>query len=359
MQAANNTDFEVTLKFDSPMTLGYQMQGLIVQQDAGNYLRFDFLRDGSATRLYAASFAGGSVTVRKDSAITNGSPLYLRVKRVGNQWTESFSYNGTTWVTAVSFSYTLVISSVGPFVGNFGIPESSAPAFTVLIDYFRTTAITANLKAFLQGPFTTPGDSMRTSLLQQGYVPLKQPYSGSPWNYSGTDSVTSVPSGVVDWVLVELRTPDSSAASKVATRAAFIKRDGSIVDLDGVSPVAFVNLAAGNYYVVVRHRNHLAIMSASAVALSASSSLYNFMTSQSQAYGTNPMKQLGTGIFGMIGGDGNGDGGVDAIDRNAVWRPGNGTAGYLQADFNLDGGADAIDRNTIWRPNNGSGTQVP
>jgi hypothetical protein len=71
------------------------------------------------------------------------------------------------------------------------------------------------------------------------------------------------------------------------------------------------------------------------------------------------MKQLGTGIFGMIGGDGNGDGGVDAIDRNAVWRPGNGTAGYLQADFNLDGGADAIDRNTIWRPNNGSGTQVP
>jgi hypothetical protein len=334
------------------------MQGLIAQQDASTYLRFDFLRDGSRTRIYAASFAAGSVTQRVNNPIMNGSPLYLRVKREGNQWTESFSYNGTMWMTAVSFSYTLVVSSVGPFVGNYGNPESSAPAFTALINYFRITAITANLKVYLQGPFMTPGDSMRTSLRQQGVLPLHQPYSGVPWNYSGTESVGSIPSGVVDWVLVELRT-DTSAASKVATRAGFIKRDGSIVDLDGVSPVAFVNLAAGNYYVVVRHRNHLAIMSASAVALSASSSLYNFMTSQSQAYGTNPMKQLGTGIFGMIGGDGNGDGGVDAIDRNAVWRPGNGTAGYLQADFNLDGGADAIDRNTIWRPNNGSGTQVP
>jgi hypothetical protein len=254
------------------------------------------------------------------------------------------------WMTAVSFSYTLVISSVGPFVGNYGNPESSAPAFTALIDYFRTTAITANLKAFLQGPFTTPGDSMRTSLLQQGYVPLKQPYSGSPWNYSGTDSVTSVPSGVVDWVLVELRTPDSSAASKVATRAAFIKRDGSIVDLDGVSPVAFVNLAAGNYYVVVRHRNHLAIMSASAVALSASSSLYDFTMSQSAAYSTDyglylPMKDLGDGKFGMCAGDVNGDGTLKyngaGNDRVLIFnRIGSLTGtvnGYFNEDVNLNG----------------------
>jgi hypothetical protein len=355
MQAANNTDFEVTMKFDSPMTAGYQMLGLIAQQDASNYLRFDFVHSSSMTRIYAASFAGGSVTVRKDSAITNGSPLYLRVKREGNQWTESFSYNGTSWTTAVSFSYTLVISSVGPFVGNYGNPESSAPAFTGLIDYFRTAATTANLKAFLEGPFMTPGDSMRTSLLQQGYVPLRQPYSGSPWNYSGTDSVASIPGGVVDWVLVELRT-DTSAASKVATRAAFIKGDGSIVDLNGVSPVAFANIGAGNYYAVVRHRNHLAIMSASAVVLSASSGLYDFTTSQSQAHGTNPMKLVGT-RYVMYAGDGNQSGIVTASDANAAYGVIN-TPGYNVNDINLSGIVTAADANVVFG-NLNKAAQVP
>ena len=66
---------------------------------------------------------------------------------------------------------------------------------------------------------------------------------------------------IVDWVLVELRT-GTAAGTKVATRAAFLKSDGTIVDTDGTSPVQFTGLSAGNYYIVIRHRNHLAIMSA-------------------------------------------------------------------------------------------------
>jgi hypothetical protein len=356
MQAANNTDFEVTLKFDSPMTAGYQMLGLIAQQDASTFLRCDFVRDGSATRIYAASFTGGSVTVRKDSVITGGNPLYLRVKREGNQWTESFSYNGTTWVTAVSFSYTLVVSSVGPFAGNYGNPESSAPAFTGLIDYFRITAITANLKVFLQGPFSA--GSMSTALNTAGVIPISQPYNTAPWNYTGTESVGSIPPSVVDWVLVELRT-GTSAASKVGTRAAFIKGNGSIVDLDGVSPVAFTNLTVGNYYVVVRHRNHLAIMSASAVALSASSGLYDFTTAQSQAYttGPDPMIVLPDSTFGMVAGDASPSGLVNASDRLVV-KNNTGASGYNIGDVDLSGLVNATDRLKV-KNSTGLGSQVP
>ena len=64
----------------------------------------------------------------------------------------------------------------------------------------------------------------------------------------------------------------------------FLKSDGTIVDTDGTSPVQFTGLSAGNYYIVIRHRNHLAIMSASAIPLSSSSALYDFTTAQSQAY---------------------------------------------------------------------------
>jgi hypothetical protein len=86
--------------------------------------------------------------------------------------------------------------------------------------------------------------------------------------------------------------------------------------------------------------------------------VYDFSTGQGRAYGTNAQRLVGT-RYAMAGGDGTGDGSVDAIDRNAVWRVQNGAYGYLNGDFTLDGGVDAFDLNQIWRSNNGSTTQVP
>ena len=119
-------------------------------------------------------------------------------------------------------------------------------------------------------------------------------------------------------------------------RAAFLKSDGTIVDTTGSSPVLFNGLSEGNYYIVIRHRNHLAVMSKNSVSLSGSSSLYDFTTAQEQAYGTNPMKALSGGGFGMIAGDANGDGFISASDKNISWFPQNGLIGYLSGDFNLD-----------------------
>jgi hypothetical protein len=55
----------------------------------------------------------------------------------------------------------------------------------------------------------------------------------------------------------------------VARRAALIQRDGDIVDVDGVNPVTFKDVLPGSYHVVVRHRNHLGVMSATPLALDA------------------------------------------------------------------------------------------
>jgi hypothetical protein len=137
MQSANNVDFEIEVKFESTMNAQYQMQGVLIQEDANNFIRFDFSSDGLNTKIFAASFVAGTPTVRNDIIITGGNPSWLRVKRQGNQWTESYSTNGTTFTAAPSFSHTLVVSKVGPFIGNAG---STAPAFTGLIDYFFNTA---------------------------------------------------------------------------------------------------------------------------------------------------------------------------------------------------------------------------
>jgi len=74
--------------------------------------------------------------VKVNKSIAPGLPLYLRVKREGDQWTESYSYNGTTWTTAGSFTQAMTVSRVGALAGNSGSP---APAFTALVDYFQVT----------------------------------------------------------------------------------------------------------------------------------------------------------------------------------------------------------------------------
>ena len=59
MQTAADTDFELEVKFESPVTSAYQMEGLLVEQDADNFIRLDFYSNGSATRAFAAVFVNG------------------------------------------------------------------------------------------------------------------------------------------------------------------------------------------------------------------------------------------------------------------------------------------------------------
>ncbi len=136
MQNANNTNFEVETKFTSTFNAQYQSQGILAQQDNANYIRFDFVRSSTATRIFSAIIVNNTATTKSNITITPGNPVYLRVKRVGNTWTSYYSYNGTTWTTAANYSHTLTVSNVGLFFVNAGSPP---PAFTGVADYFFNT----------------------------------------------------------------------------------------------------------------------------------------------------------------------------------------------------------------------------
>lgn len=208
-------------------------------------------------------------------------------------------------------------------------------------------------KIYLEGAFS--GTAMTTTLRTGGLVPLAHPYAGSPWNYPGAELVGAIPAGVVDWVLVELRT-GTSAATVVGRRAAFVTSGGTIVDTGGSGPVAFPGIGAGSYRIVVLHRNHLAVMSASAVPLDRASALYDFTTSAAASFGADE-KPLGGGRFALYGGDYSKDGFIDASDfigpDNDVF-----LVGYRLSDLNLDGFVDASD--FLYPDNNVFiGTNVP
>jgi hypothetical protein len=150
-----------------------------------------------------------------------------------------------------------------------------------------------------------------------------------------------MPEDVVDWVLVELRI-GTTRSSSVALRAAFLKSDGMVVDIDGNSPVIFNNLTNQEYYILIHHRNHLAIMSKNPVTLSENSPLYDFTTGQDKAYGTDAMANLGSGKFGLFAGDGDSNGIINILDYSSV---GNFIfqSGYLRGDLDMNNIINVID----------------
>jgi hypothetical protein len=223
------------------------------------------------------------------------------------------------------------------------------------LQYQGSPSINFNGKIYLQGPFNS--NSMTTHLSQNSLLPSAQPYNTAPWNYSGNEVLGSG-SNVVDWVLVELRS-SSNPSQVVSRRAAVLRNDGMLLEPNGNPGVWFPNVQEGSYYIAVFHRNHLAVMSSAPVQLSSNSQLYDFTNAMSKAFGNNPMTDLGSGRFGMIAGDGNGNGGVTIADRVEVWQPQNGSVGYLNGDFNLDSGVSSHDINLFWNINNGKMTQVP
>ncbi len=211
-----------------------------------------------------------------------------------------------------------------------------------------------NLTVFLAGPHI--GGGMHTGLNIAGFIPLTQPYDLAPFNYAGSESLIIIPADMVDWVLVELRS-GVMQSEVVGRRVGILSSSGHITDLDG-GVLKYPDIDDGSYYVVVYHRNHLAIMSANPILVEGSVS-YDFTGDVAKAFGTNPMRDI-AGEFVMWGGDGNSSGGTTAFDFLNEWLPINGgVAGYYGGDFNMSSTATAFDFLDVWLPANGMSSQVP
>jgi len=212
-----------------------------------------------------------------------------------------------------------------------------------------------NTKVLLQGAYIGAGN-MRISLKNFNLLPLSQPYGNSQFNYNGTESVTSIPDGVVDWIYLEVRATSDGGAVPNGKRAAFLKNDGSIVDLNGTSPVKIQGVPTGNYYVVVGHRNHLPVMSKNVVFLNGLSALYDFRSGLNQYFG-DEAAALSGGFFGMFSGDANKSFIVSAADYTVV-QNNLLQANYNYGDLNLNGTVTSADFGFI-TPNLAKASNVP
>lgn len=217
-----------------------------------------------------------------------------------------------------------LFTDLGPEVGNTRTKTgfTGGGAFAVG-DKPLANDIVITGKVMLQGPYVAPlmGDQLRTG----NHLPITDPYKVAPFlyvhvGYGGTDSVANYSvfdqpvngDDIVDWIVVEIRDA-TNAATRVATRTGLIQRDGDIVDIDGFSALKFKGLGDGTYHVGLKHRNHLPVRTYTAVALSATPTSLNFTTGGFNEVGgiafdngslvNEPMAPLGSGVWGLIGGD--------------------------------------------------------
>ena len=236
----------------------------------------------------------------------------------------------------------------------------------------NTNICEVGIKMFLQGAlFNTNDGLMRDDLRTNNLLPLTEPYSNSPYfthvggggetttsailNTNGTNAIT-------DWVFLELR---DAAFNLVKTRSALLQRDGDVVEVDGTSPVNF-NVANGNYYVCVRHRNHLGTMTNNLMNISSTAATTVDFTNIA-TFGTNAQMTWNSNTNALWAGHTNNTGSISfqGLNNNinglffeVLTAPTNisNTAnyiydGYNEGDINMDG-------STIYQGGNSDATNV-
>ena len=221
--------------------------------------------------------------------------------------------------------------------------------------------IVLNAKVLLQGPYVTNTVLMSDVLRNRGLIPTTSPYADATttastvFNLGGTTTTGLVQNDIVDWVWVELRDKNNNSVI-IASKSALLQRDGDVVSIDGNSALSFSS-TADNYYIMIRHRNHLGILSTNTVSLSNIASSVDFTTnSLLVSGGTNGIAAIGNGKFALFAGDFNGDGQVQNTDKNVV-EPLRGISGYSNADIDMNGEVQNAEINSVLNPNIGKGKQ--
>ena len=193
-----------------------------------------------------------------------------------------------------------------------------------------------SIVVLLQGPYT--GQGMSTELNSNGIL-------------AAHFKTVTIPGNAVDSINIEIR--DSLQGARATLRRfapAWLLADGSIKDFFDTTRgyIGFIGVPAGAYFIVVRHRNHLGILTSVTQALDATvpPAVYDFSTGENRAYGTSPMIGV-AGRYAMYAGDVTGDGILKyngpGNDRAVIYSLIGGgninwtVSGYWNADVNLDG----------------------
>ena len=308
--------------------------------------------DGVGTAMWGSTWDSGVV-----QAVSSGAPCFDQNKRIighMNGGAYSCTVPSENIGGAAKFSASWDGASPSTRLRDWLDPANT----TVALDGYDPAntplpTLPVRLKVFLQGPYDAQNLNMGGALRANGMVPLTEPYSALGYGHVGGGGETTTPAvlastgsaSVVDWVVVELR-DKNDAANVVATRSALLLRNGSVVGVNGSSDVLFQS-AADDYYIAVRHRNHLGIMTQDPQPLGLTPLLRDLTNGSVPLNGGSLATNNVNGVRVMVPGDVTRNGQVkyagSGNDRDPILTRVGGTvptataSGYLPEDLNMDG----------------------
>lgn len=239
---------------------------------------------------------GITITVKANSSSTTNATICTG---------DSYTFNGNSYTSA------------GTYVVHLTNAAGCDSAATLILTV-NSCSSTVNLKFYLQGYYNGAG-LMMPVLKNQGI--------------GNSNAIT-------DTVTVELRH---------STNYSLVSAIKKVVNTDGTLQAIF-SVAAGNYYVAIKHRNTLQTWSSSLIAVGPVPASYDFTDAANKAYGSNQIL-VSAGKWAFYTGDINQDENIDItdyvlweVDYNAL------NYGYFSTDCNGDGNIDIGDY-TQWEFN--------
>ncbi|MEM7330566.1 MAG: hypothetical protein AAF490_00650 [Chloroflexota bacterium] len=205
LQPANNApNFVIETKFLTIPDDKFQIQGMLLQEDANDYMRYDMFFNQGVLKLYVSTFTDGTETVHKTQTVPN-STRYILINRISSvEWDIFYSADGNNWTRLVNFNHNMVVNNVGLYAGN-APSGGQTPAYTAVFDYILDWG----------APFTDGEDSETLTLpvnVEGNGAVQKSVECGKPvtltavpelgWSFdswSGAANSTDNPVVVTDW----------------------------------------------------------------------------------------------------------------------------------------------------------------
>ena len=368
-----NCSWMITYTFSEADNCGNVLPGQVYTR-SGSDITAPMVTTGSIAACYDSQTAAEAAAIAATIATDNCSMV---------------TKTATTVTTACNFVITVTAADQ---CGN-----TATASYTTL-----NSCQVVRLKVFLEGPYNpttnlmipqmninhvlpgqdkllSPNNSVK---LAAPYTPFGQPYTGAPWNYNGNGGpvygdplapgapmgVLPYPADVVDWVLVRVM-ENSMVPSVTDWRCAgWVHTDGEVT-FPQTCATFNVN-PSFDYYVMVEHRNHLAILSESFVDMPCGASVIDWNFTDGNSYQPTfrfGQKQVETpelpaypaGIWAMHAANGeqiSSRSAISSADRT-TWRLLQNALGYGIGDFNMDVFTDSEDE-TMWKFNQNKSTGI-
>jgi hypothetical protein len=237
----------------------------------------------------------GHWTITDDNAGNN----LLSVTAQWNGVQEQTSFNNADCALGVSADLggTMTWNTFGAASGTdpfyrTGTAFTSLGTFLVGDSFWNSILLDVDM--FLAGPY----NAGTMSLALNSQIQLNDPYG------NGTNA-TSIPATAVDWVEIELRS-QGNPATVVASFSGFVDANGNVLAINGTPGLKLTGVAKAQYYVAIRHRNHLGAMTANPIDFTLAGPYGFDFSAGSNIYGTNAMQNMGT-KWALWAGNTNGD----------------------------------------------------